>query len=65
MSSKSKKSKGKSSKKAPGPFTAAGLVRFYEEADVGIKLKPHVVIIVMILFVAIVIAVSKLYPIQF
>ncbi len=27
-----------------GPLTAAGLVRFYEEADVGIKLSPYLVI---------------------
>ncbi len=35
----------KKRKEAPGPFTAAGLVRFYEESDVGIKMKPHLVII--------------------
>ncbi len=37
-------SKRRKRKEAPGPFTAAGLVRFYEESDVGIKMKPHIVI---------------------
>ncbi|MEZ0393450.1 MAG: preprotein translocase subunit Sec61beta [Desulfurococcaceae archaeon] len=47
-----------------GPLTAAGLVRFYEEFDVGIKLKPHVLIIVALVFAAVAIALSKVLPIS-
>ncbi|MCD6487733.1 MAG: preprotein translocase subunit Sec61beta [Desulfurococcales archaeon] len=50
-------------KEAPGPFTGAGLVRFYEEADVGIKMKPQVIIFIAIALTIAVIALQKLYPI--
>lgn len=53
-------SKGGKKEKAPGPFTAAGLVRFYEEADVGIKMKPVVLIVLSIVFTVVVIVLSKL-----
>lgn len=53
--------KSSSKKKAPGPFTAAGLVRFYEEADVGIKMKPYTLIALAIGFTVIVIILGKLY----
>jgi len=53
--------KGSSRKKAPGPFTAAGLVRFYEEADVGIKMKPYTLVALAIAFTVAVIVFSKLY----
>ena len=61
MARKKSSKKGSSRKKAPGPFTAAGLVRFYEEADVGIKMKPHTLIILATAFTVIVIVLSKLY----
>lgn len=54
------KKRGK--RKAGGPPTAAGLIRFYEEMDVGVKIKPHYVIIIALLFTAIIIAFSKLLP---
>lgn len=43
-------------------FSAAGLVRYYEESDVGIKLSPHILIAIMVGFAAIVIIASKLFP---
>ncbi len=52
----------KKKKEAPGPFTAAGLVRFYEEADVGIKMKPHFIIIMALVLTITVIILQKLYP---
>lgn len=56
MSKKSKKSR------TPGITSAAGLVRFYEEADLKIALKPQLIIILGVLFVIVVIVLSKLYP---
>ncbi|MEM0506882.1 MAG: preprotein translocase subunit Sec61beta [Thermosphaera sp.] len=56
MSRKARKREG------PGLLSAAGLVRFYEESDVGVKLKPHVLIGVMVAFTIAVIALSKLAP---
>lgn len=53
-----RKSRGK--REAPGPFTAAGLIRFYEEADIGIKMKPQVLIIMAIAFTVAVIVLQKL-----
>lgn len=53
---------GRGKKEAPGPFTAAGLIRFYEEADVGIKMKPHTLVIMALAFTVAVIVLSKLYP---
>ncbi len=55
-----KKGRGKK-EKAPGPFTAAGLVRFYEEADVGIKMKPYVLVILALAFTITVILLGKIY----
>lgn len=59
--SKSKKH-GRGKREAPGPFTAAGLIRFYEEADIGIKMKPQVLVIIALAFTVTVIVLSKLYP---
>ncbi|OYT41060.1 MAG: preprotein translocase subunit Sec61beta [Desulfurococcales archaeon ex4484_58] len=57
-----RRSKGKGKKeKAPGPFTAAGLVRFYEEADVGIKMKPYTLVILSLAFTIAIIVLSKIY----
>ncbi len=42
---------------APMPSAAAGLLRFYEEESVGIKVRPEIIItaaIMLILFVALV-----------
>ncbi|MEM1674977.1 MAG: preprotein translocase subunit Sec61beta [Desulfurococcaceae archaeon] len=59
---KSKKSsKSSSRKRTPGPLTAAGLVRFYEEADVGVKIKPYTLIILMLVFTIVIIVLSKIY----
>ncbi len=55
-----KEKRGK--KKAGGPPTAAGLIRFYEEMDIGVKIKPHYIIIIALLFTAIIIVFSKLLP---
>ncbi|WP_448578406.1 preprotein translocase subunit Sec61beta [Thermosphaera sp.] len=57
MSKKSRKKEG------PALLSAAGLVRFYEESDVGLKLKPHVLIGIMVAFTITIIALSKLMPI--
>ncbi|MET1160768.1 MAG: preprotein translocase subunit Sec61beta [Thermoprotei archaeon] len=58
---KKSKSRGGRRERASGPFTAAGLIRFYEEADIGIKMKPYTLIILIVVFTAIVIILSKLY----
>ncbi|MCD6300729.1 MAG: preprotein translocase subunit Sec61beta [Staphylothermus sp.] len=58
--SKSGRTHGKKRKEAPGPFTAAGLVRFYEEADVGIKIKPQVLVILALAFSIAMIVLSKI-----
>lgn len=52
--------KGKKKKEAPGPFTAAGLVRFYEEADVGIRMKPYVIIVLAVALTITVIVLQKI-----
>lgn len=52
--------KSKKKKEAPGPFTAAGLVRFYEEADVGIKMKPYVIIVLAVALTITVIVLQKI-----
>lgn len=56
---KSKRVHGKKKKEAPGPFTAAGLIRFYEEADVGIKIKPQVLVAIALIFTIIIIILGK------
>jgi len=58
---RTKSRRGGRKEKAPGPFTAAGLIRFYEEADVGIKMKPYMLIALAIGFTAVVIVLSKFY----
>ncbi len=52
---------GRKKKEAPGPFTAAGLIRFYEEADVGIKMKPHTLVILSLVFAILIIILEKLF----
>jgi Sec61beta family. len=59
MSKKSKKSQ------APSVASAAGLVRFFEETDLKIALKPHLIILLGALFVAAVIILSKILPPSF
>lgn len=56
MSKKSKKGR------TPSISSAAGLVRFYEEADLKVALKPHLIILIGVLFVILVIVLSKVYP---
>ncbi len=55
-----KSKKGRKKREAPGPFTAAGLVRFYEEADVGIKMKPYVIVALAIALSVTVIVLQKI-----
>ncbi len=62
LSEKREGEKKRGKKKAGGPPTAAGLIRFYEEMDVGVKVKPHYIIIIALLFTAIIVAFSKLLP---
>jgi len=49
-------------KTGPGPFTAAGLVRFYEEVEEGIKLRPELVVFSAIALTIIVILLNILLP---
>jgi len=58
---KSGKKGSKGSKKPTGPLTAAGLIRFYEEVDVGVKIKPHILVILALVFTLAVIILSKFY----
>ncbi len=46
----------------PGPFTAAGLVRFYEEVEEGIKLRPEIVVLTAIGITVLVILLNVLLP---
>ncbi len=46
----------------PGPFTAAGLVRFYEEVEEGIKLRPEIVVLTAIGITVLVILLNILLP---
>jgi len=51
LMAKASRKKSSGSKKRPtGPLTAAGLIRFYEEVDVGVKMKPYTLIIIATLF---------------
>ncbi len=50
-------------REGPGPFTAAGLIRFYEEVEEGIRIKPSIVIIIAVILVATVIALNFVKPI--
>ncbi len=38
---------------APGPATSAGLLRFFEEESLGVKIKPRTLIVLTIAFIAI------------
>lgn len=49
-------------KTGPGPFTAAGLVRFYEEVEEGVKLKPEFVIFTAVAVTVIVILLNVILP---
>ncbi len=49
-------------KTGPGPFTAAGLVRFYEETEEGAKLKPEFVIFTAVAITVIVILLNVILP---
>ncbi|MEM0198885.1 MAG: preprotein translocase subunit Sec61beta [Desulfurococcaceae archaeon] len=55
-------SKRKDKKRSPAVFSAAGLVRFFEESEAKVLLKPHLIIILALIFVVIIIALSKLLP---
>ncbi len=46
----------------PGPFTAAGLVRCYEEVEEDIKLSPEIVILTAIGITVLVILLNVLLP---
>jgi preprotein translocase subunit Sec61beta len=58
---KTKRAKKGGKKEAPGPFTAAGLVRFYEESDVGVKVKPQTFVIISLAFAIVILILDKLY----
>ncbi len=62
MKKKAKRTHKRGKKEAPGPFTAAGLIRFYEESDVGIKMKPQTLVILSLIFAITILILSKLYP---
>ncbi|HIQ03825.1 MAG TPA: preprotein translocase subunit Sec61beta [Desulfurococcales archaeon] len=49
-------------REAGGPITAAGLIRFYEETEIGIKVKPHVVIVAAIIFTVTVLLLRLIIP---
>jgi len=50
-------------REGPGPFTAAGLIRFYEEVEEGIKMKPYMIVIIAFTLIAVVIALNFIKPI--
>ncbi len=60
MSEKSKKSGRR--RESPAVLSAAGLVRFFEEGEAKVVLKPYLVILLTIVFVIVIIALSKLLP---
>ncbi|MCX8175910.1 MAG: preprotein translocase subunit Sec61beta [Candidatus Bathyarchaeota archaeon] len=45
---------------APMPSAAAGLLRFYEEESVGIKIKPEIVVIAAIILILLVTLIPRL-----
>ncbi|WP_440060076.1 preprotein translocase subunit Sec61beta [Thermogladius sp. 4427co] len=55
-------SKSRRRREVAVPLTAAGLVRFYEESDVGIKIKPYVLIVIAIALSVTVIVLQKIHP---
>jgi len=52
----------KKRKEISAPLTAAGLIRFYEESDVGIKVKPYVLILIAVSLSVAVIVLQKVHP---
>jgi preprotein translocase subunit Sec61beta len=54
----------KKSKKGqhPSVMSAAGLVRYFEDVDLKVALKPHLILLIGFLFVVVVIVLSKLVP---
>lgn len=56
-------SKRRDKKSTPGITSAAGLIRFYEETDSVITIKPHLLIALSVVFVIIIIILSKLLPV--
>lgn len=58
MSSK----RGKKKRETPSMVSAAGLIRFFEESELRISLKPHYIIIIAVIFVTLTVAFSKLFP---
>ncbi|MEM0000770.1 MAG: preprotein translocase subunit Sec61beta [Desulfurococcaceae archaeon] len=58
MSSK----KSKKRRETPSITSAAGLIRFFEESELKVALKPQLIILVSLIFVALVIILSKLLP---
>lgn len=56
-------SKRKGKKSTPGIVSAAGLIRFYEETDAVITIKPHLLILIGLALVITVIVLSKVMPI--
>jgi preprotein translocase subunit Sec61beta len=52
-------SKRKGRRDTPGVVSAAGLIRFYEETEAVITIKPHLLIFICIVFVIVVIILSK------
>lgn len=54
--------KGKKRRETPTVASAAGLVRFFEESELKVALKPHLIIILVVVFVTLIIVFSKLLP---
>jgi len=55
-------SRRRKKERAGGPMSAAGLMRFYEEIDVGIKLSPYTVVIVGVIITVLVIVLGAFLP---
>jgi preprotein translocase subunit Sec61beta len=55
-------SKRKGKRDTPGVMSAAGLIRFYEETDAVITIKPHLLIAICIVLVVMVISLAKVLP---
>lgn len=47
----SKKRETRRRRSAPPPATGAGLLRFFEEESLGIKIKPKILVILTIVFI--------------
>jgi len=48
--------------RAPMPATAAGLLRFYEEESYGVKIRPEVVVIAVVVLILVVALAPILFP---